>query len=77
MSTDMVKLQKRKNIIKPIISQERCIKRDFQGIHDRFWIDSEFRASQLDHGPDEEGLYWNGRACGQEFLPLRDASRMF
>ena len=51
---DMGKLQKGKNIIKPIISQKRCIKRGFQGIHDRFWIDSEFRASQLDHGPDEE-----------------------
>ena len=31
-----------------------CIKRGFQGIHDRFLIDSEFRASQLEHDRDEE-----------------------
>ena len=34
--------------------KKRCIKKGYQGIHDRFLIDSEFRASQLEHGRDEE-----------------------
>ena len=37
MVTDMGKLHKRKNIIKPIIW------RHFEGIHDRFLKDPEFR----------------------------------
>ena len=32
----------------------RCIKKGYQGIHDRFLIYSEFRASQLEHDRDEE-----------------------
>ena len=34
--------------------KKRCIKNGYQGIHDRFLIDSEFRASQLEHDRDEE-----------------------
>ena len=34
--------------------KKRCIKRGYQGIHDRFLIDSEFRASQLEHDRDQE-----------------------
>ena len=34
--------------------RERCIKRNFQGIHHRFVNDPEFRASQLEHDPNEE-----------------------
>ena len=34
--------------------KNKCIKRGYQGIHDRFLIDSEFRASQLEHDRDEE-----------------------
>ena len=34
--------------------KKRCIKKGYQGIHDRFLIDSEFRASQLEHDRDEE-----------------------
>ena len=34
--------------------RKRCIKRRFQGIHDRFFNDPEFRASQLEHDRNEE-----------------------
>ena len=34
--------------------RKRCIKRRFQGIHDRFLKDAEFRASQLEHYRTEE-----------------------
>ena len=34
--------------------RKRCIKRRFQGIHDRFLNDPEFRASQLEHDRNEE-----------------------
>ena len=50
MATDMGKLQNKESILLPII----CIERHFQGIHDRFLKDPEFRASQLEHGRDEE-----------------------
>ena len=34
--------------------RKRCIKRHFEGIHDRFLKDEIFRASQLDHDRTEE-----------------------
>ena len=34
--------------------KKRCIKRHFNGIHDRFLKGPEFRASQLEHDRDEE-----------------------
>ena len=34
--------------------RKRCIKRPFQGIHDRFLNDPDFRASQLEHDRHEE-----------------------
>ena len=34
--------------------KKRCIKRGYQGIHDRFLKDPEFRASQLEHDRTEE-----------------------
>ena len=34
--------------------RKRCIKRHSEGIHDRFSIDPEFRASQLEHDRTEE-----------------------
>ena len=36
------------------ILKKRCIKRSYHGIHDRFLIDSELRAFQLEHDRDEE-----------------------
>ena len=34
--------------------RKRCIERNFEGIHDRFLNDPEFRASQLEHDRTEE-----------------------
>ena len=34
--------------------KKRCTKKHFEGIHDRFLKDPEFRASQLEHDRDEE-----------------------
>ena len=43
--------------------KERCIKKNFKGIHDRFLRDSEFRASMLEHHRDEDVcLKWDGLA---------------
>ena len=36
------------------ILKKRCIKKGYQGIHDRFVNDPDFRASQLEHDRDEE-----------------------
>ena len=36
------------------ILRKRCIKRNFEGIHDRFWKDPVFRESQLEHDRTEE-----------------------
>ena len=41
-------------IILPIILRKRCIKRHYEGIHDRFLKDPEFRESQLEHDRTEE-----------------------
>ena len=54
MATDMGKLHNKKNIMKPIILKKRCIKRHFNGIHDRFLSDHEFRTAMLEHDRDEE-----------------------
>ena len=54
MATDMGKLQNKEIILLPIFLRKRCIKRHFQGIHDRFFINTEFRASQLKHDPTEK-----------------------
>ena len=54
MATDMGKLHKRKNIIWPIISEKRCVKMDFKGIHDRFLRDHVFRERMIQHNRDEE-----------------------
>ena len=46
----------------------RCIKRHFEGIHDRFLKDPEFRESQLEHDRTEE-------VCVQmDELPHKDFS---
>ena len=34
--------------------RKTCIKRNFQGIHDRLLNDPEFRASQLEHDRNED-----------------------
>ena len=54
MATDMGKLQKRKNIIKPIIWKKRCNKKHFKGIHDRTFQDPDFRKAIHEHYRDED-----------------------
>ena len=51
MAIDLGKLQNKEIIM---YLRKRCIKRRFQGIHDRFLEDAEFRASQLEHDRTEE-----------------------
>ena len=34
--------------------KKRCIKKNFKGIHDRFWRDPDFRTAMLEHDRDEE-----------------------
>ena len=68
MAIDMGKIQNKETIILPIILRKRCIKRRFQGIHDRFLNDPEFRASQFEHDRNEE-------VCIQmDELPQKDYS---
>ena len=56
--------------------KKRCTKRRFQGTHDRFLNDPDFRASQLKHNQTEEVCIQIGRACGKRVLPSYDASRI-
>ena len=44
----------RKSILSPHNARKRCIKKNFDGIHDRFQWDSVFRDSQLKIGWTEE-----------------------
>ena len=67
MATDMGKLHNKKNIIKSKICKKRCIKRGLQGIHDRFLINSEFRAFQLEHDRDEEVCIEMDEISGKNF----------
>ena len=53
MATDMGKLPKKEDHHGQNW-KKRCIKKRFKGIHDRFFRDPEFRASQLEHDRDEE-----------------------
>ena len=53
MATDMGNFQKRKNVIWPIFFQ-RCIKRGFTGIHDRFLRDHVLRKRMLEHDRNED-----------------------
>ena len=53
VAIDMGRLKNKETIILPIILRERCIKRNFEGIHDRFLKDPEFRESQLEHDRTE------------------------
>ena len=57
--------------------KKRCIKKGYQGIHDRFLIDSEFRASQLEHDRDEEVCIKMRRSCRTRFHLSNVRSRIF
>ena len=46
---------------------KRCIKRHFQSIHHRFVNDPEFRASQLEHGRDEEVCFKMDELAQKDF----------
>ena len=54
MDTDMGKSQETKNIVWPTKLKKKCKKRQFQGIHDRFLRDYEFRIRMIGHHRDEE-----------------------
>ena len=56
--------------------RKRCIKRRFQGIHDRFLKHPEFRESQLEHDRDEEVCIKMDELAQKRFLPSYDASRI-
>ena len=47
--------------------RKRCIKRHFEGIHDRFLKDAEFRASQLEHDRNEEVCIQMDELAQKEF----------
>ena len=53
MAIDMGRLKNKETIILPRI-WERCIRRGFEGIHDRFLKDPVFRESQHEHDRTEE-----------------------
>ena len=54
MAIDMGRLKNKDTIMLPINMRKRCIKRHFEGIHDRFLKDPEFRESQLEPDRTEE-----------------------
>ena len=48
--------------------KKRCIKKHFQGIHDRFLNDPEFRASQLEHDRNEEVCFQMYELAQKDFI---------
>ena len=54
MAIDLGRLKNKETTILPIILRKRCIKRGFEGIHDRFLKDPVFRESQLEIDRTEE-----------------------
>ena len=54
MAIDMGRLKNKETIMLPIILRKRCIKRNFEGIHDRFLKDPVFRESHLEYDRTEE-----------------------
>ena len=54
MDTDMGKRQETKNTIWLTKLKKKCKQRQFQGIHDRFQRDHEFRIRMIEHHRDEE-----------------------
>ena len=53
--------------------RKRCIKRGFEGIHDRFLKDPTFRESQLEIDRTEEGLYPDRQGRAERFHLSNDA----
>ena len=53
MATDMGGSQETKNILANQL-KNKCKKRQFLGIHDRFLRDHEFRIRMIEHHRDEE-----------------------
>ena len=63
MATDVGKLQKRKNIIWPVIRKRDASRENFKGIHVRFLRDNVFRKCVLEHDQDENvSLKWDDLA---------------
>ena len=54
MAIDMGRLKNKKTIMLLPNLRKRCIKRNFEGIHDDFLKDSIFRESQLEHDRTDE-----------------------
>ena len=50
--------------------RKRCIKRRFQGVHDRFLNDPEFRASQLEHDRSEEVCFQMDELAQKKISPI-------
>ena len=51
--------------------KKRFVKKHFKGIHDRFFKDPEFRASQLEHDRDEEVCAKMDDLADEDFLERR------
>ena len=54
MAIDMEKPKNKETITLSNNLRKRCIKRNFEGIHDRFLKDPVFRECQLEHDLSEE-----------------------
>ena len=54
MATDMGRPKNKNSIMLPIIWETDASRGFFQGIHDRFANDPDFRAAQFEHDRDEE-----------------------
>ena len=77
MATDMEKLHNKKNTIKPTIWKRDASRRVTKGMHDRFFIDSEFRVSQLEHDRDEEVCIKMDELADKDFSHYMTKSEYF
>ena len=77
MATDMGKPHNKKEYHQAHNLKKRCIKKGYQGIHDRFLIDSEFRASQLEHDRHEEVCIKMDELANKNFSRSRRKQNVF
>ena len=59
------------------LKKKKCKKRDFQGIHDRFKRDEQFRNRMIEIGRKRRSLPTNGCSCGRRSYTPFDHTRIF
>ena len=76
MATDMGTLQKRKKLLAHNLKQ-RCIKKNFKGIHNRFLRDPDFHKAMHEHDRDEKVCFEWDDLADKDFTRCVTESKYF